>query len=225
MGERLVLNFHGVGPIPDWVEASERPYWCTEDEFTSILDRIPEVARESGVPIEITFDDGNASDVHLALPALASSGLSATFFVCAGRVGTEGYLDGPAMLELLSAGMSIGSHGWDHVDWRRVGRAALTREIDGSCRMLADVIGEPVDEVAIPFGSYDRRVITHLRRSGLRTVYTSDGGRTAVGGWLVSRQTYTAPWTIGRLPSLATARLTPTASAKRWVIRRLKQLR
>ncbi len=41
----------------------------------------------------------------------------------------------------------------------------------------ANSIGEPVSSVAIPFGSYDRRVLRRLRGAGLRRVYTSDGGR------------------------------------------------
>ena len=84
--------------------------------FCSILDDVPRVCRDWRRPIEITFDDGNASDVEVALPALRERGLAATFFVCAGRIGEPGYLDADQLRELADAGMSVGSHGWDHVD-------------------------------------------------------------------------------------------------------------
>jgi peptidoglycan/xylan/chitin deacetylase (PgdA/CDA1 family) len=225
MDERLVLNFHGLGPIPDGIVPAERPYWCDEDTFTSVLDAIPEVSESARVPIEITFDDGNTTDVSIALPALSERGLRALFFVCAGRIGTAGYLDGPAMEELLSAGMHVGSHGWGHVDWRRAEGTELDREIDGARRTIADAVGRPVDDVAIPFGSYDRRVISHLRRSRLRKVFTSDGGRAPLGSWLVPRQTYTTAWTTATLSDVASRRMSAPETAKRSVVRGLKQLR
>ena len=225
MGERLVLSFHGLGPIPDGVVADERPYWCDEDVFISILDAIPGVSEASGIPIEITFDDGNASDAEIALPALAERGLRAAFFVCAGRIGSPGYLDAPAMADLLAADMRIGSHGWSHQDWRTVDEAMLTQEIETARHTIADAIGREVDEVAIPFGSYDRRVIGRLRRGGLTTVFTSDGGRAPSGGWLVPRQAYTVSWGSGSLEDFATEQVATTESVKRTVVRQLKRLR
>ena len=159
MVERLVLSFHGLGSVPDGVVADERPYWCDEDVFVAILDAIPAVSKAAGILIEITFDDGNASDALIATPALADRGLHASFFVCAGRIGSPGYLDAAAMAEMRSAGMQIGSHGWGHVDWRKADDQTLTREIETARQTIADAIGDAVEEVAIPFGSYDRRVI------------------------------------------------------------------
>jgi peptidoglycan/xylan/chitin deacetylase (PgdA/CDA1 family) len=224
MGERLVLSFHGLGPIPGWVAPDERPYWCDEDRFTSILNSIPQIAKSCDVPIEITFDDGNASDALIALPALADRGLSAAFFVCAGRIGQPGYLDALAMEELLSAGMRIGSHGWSHVDWRQVDEDGLTREVEEARRAIADAIGHPVDEVAIPFGSYDRRVLRRLRRNGFHTVLTSDRGRAPLGGWLVPRETYTVSWTSDSLHQFAVRQLSVTHAVKQSIVRSVKRM-
>ena len=126
--ERLILNFHGIGPIPTRIGLAERAYWCDDRFFKSMLDSIVNVPQQ--VSIELTFDDGNISDAVVALPALVSRGLTACFFVCAGRIGLEGYLDRSAMNELISAGMEIGSHGWNHVNWRRIDDKTLDIEID-----------------------------------------------------------------------------------------------
>ncbi len=141
MSERLVLNLHGIGPAASGVPAAEQPYWCSVERFEALLDSVRPLAAESGLPIEISFDDGNLSDATIALPALATRGLRASFFVCAGRIGQPGYLDAMALRELVAAGMVVGSHGWQHVDWRRCDDAALQRETQGAMEPIADVIG------------------------------------------------------------------------------------
>jgi peptidoglycan/xylan/chitin deacetylase (PgdA/CDA1 family) len=200
---RLVLNFHGIGAPHPWVGPDERPYWCEESVFCSILDDVPGVCRDRRLPIEITFDDGNASDVEVALRALRERGLAATFFVCAGRLGEPGYLDADQLRELADAGMSVGSHGWDHVDWRRVpDGATLDREVIGARDRIGQVLGRSVHAVAIPFGSYDRRVWRKARRA-FSIVCTSDGGLAPASGCVVPRETYTTAWRPDTIDILA----------------------
>ena len=117
----------------------------------------------AGAAVAITFDDGNCSDVERALPALAERDLTATFHVCAGRLDLPGYLDGSAVQHLRSSGMSIGSHGWDHVDLRALSDPDLVRAAQDSRQRLGEVCGEAVTSFAVPLGSYDRRVLRHLR--------------------------------------------------------------
>ena len=159
--ETLILNFHGLGPVPAWVGAAERPYWCEEDRFKSILDSISTLPQQ--VSTVITFDDGNISDATVALPTLVDLGLTACFFVCAGRIGRPGYLDKSAIRDIISAKMEIGNHGWGHLDWRRIDDDTLDVEIDVASKVIAEVVGRAIDKIAIPFGSYDRRVLRRLR--------------------------------------------------------------
>jgi len=42
--------------------------------------------------VAITFDDGYADNVKLAVPVMDALGLRATFFVVAGLIGTDGEL-------------------------------------------------------------------------------------------------------------------------------------
>lgn len=222
---RLVLNFHGIGEVPPSVGPSERRFWTTESMFDAILTEIGRASQSTELPIQITFDDGNESDVRLALPALLERALTADFFVCAGRLGKPGYLDESQVRELRSAGMGIGSHGWDHVDWRRINDATMDREVRGARERLSEVLGYDVDEVAIPFGSYDRRVVGKLRQEGIRTAYTSDGGRASGGSWLVTRETCTATWdgrTIERIAGVGPSHL---GRFRRSLARLVKRLR
>ncbi|HWI74483.1 MAG TPA: polysaccharide deacetylase family protein [Baekduia sp.] len=205
--QRLInLTFHGVGEPTRPLDDGEAGVWVGTDAFTALLD-----AAVGRPDVRITFDDGNASDAEIALPALTVRGLTATFFVVAGRVGTPGFLDAPQIQELVAAGMRIGNHGMRHQPWRGLDDAGLTEELGIARRVLEDVVGAPVDEAACPFGSYDRRVLTTLRRTGYRHVYTSDRGTVAGDEWLQARNTITPDDTTAVLDAIA-APVAPVAA-------------
>ena len=185
--KKFILNFHGIGIPGDHVPADELPYWLRQSEFEKILDQIVGARRQ--LKVEITFDDGNFSDVDLALPALSNRGLSAAFFICAGRIGKPNFLAEDSILELADAGMTIGSHGLHHTDLRRCNNTELERELTQSKEVIEDVLGVAVQEIGIPFGSYDRRVLSAIKKVGYKQAYTSDGGMAAEGAFLKPRNT------------------------------------
>ena len=187
-----VLIFHGIGDSPRRVGIEEQRYWCPRREWPGIADVLAE-AVHGGTRVELTFDDGNASDVSYALPALVERGLTATFLVCAARLGRSGYLDARALLLLRQAGMAVGSHGWNHVDLRPLSDIELVHETDDSQVRIAEACESAVDRFSVPFGSYDRRVLRRLR--GYSTVYTSDATNAVAHAWLVPRWTYEQGWT------------------------------
>jgi peptidoglycan/xylan/chitin deacetylase (PgdA/CDA1 family) len=176
------LTFHGVGPRTRELDGGEDQYWLSREMFISMLDTVaahPHVA--------LTFDDGNASDLHIALPALRERGLSATFFVVAGRLGTPGFLCSDEVRALADAGMTIGSHGMHHRRWRNLARRDLDEELGASRRRLERLAGGPVTRAAIPFGAYDRGVLQALRRHGYDRAFTSDRGPAHPDRWLQAR--------------------------------------
>jgi peptidoglycan/xylan/chitin deacetylase (PgdA/CDA1 family) len=184
---RAVINlcFHGIGQPGRPLEPDEDLYWIEPAQFEEFL----AVAR-SDPRIRITFDDGNASDAVYALPALLSHKLRATFFIVAGRLDQPGSLSRGEARELIRAGMSVGSHGLDHRPWRTVSDQDLEAELGQATEIIGATVGQPIREVACPFGSYDRRVLTAIRRQGFDRVYTVDGGAAArPDAWLQSRYT------------------------------------
>ncbi|GLZ28878.1 glycosyl transferase [Lentzea sp. NBRC 105346] len=183
MAPRVVnLTVHGVGPTSRALEPGEDRTWVTVEQFEQVLDAV--VGRPD---VRITFDDGNASDIEIGLPRLLERGLSAEFFVLAGKLGEPGRLTRQDVKELVAAGMRIGSHGWAHRDWRRIDERQAAEEMGDSPRVLEDVSGQPITTVAIPFGSYDRHVLSRLRKAEVTRVYTSDGGRANPDSWLQAR--------------------------------------
>ncbi|WP_246256940.1 polysaccharide deacetylase family protein [Amycolatopsis anabasis] len=176
------LTVHGIGTPVRELEPGEDRTWVTVGQFEQVLDAVAGDER-----VRITFDDGNASDVEIALPRLVERGLTAEFFLLAGRIGQPGSVDADGVRALLAAGMRIGSHGWAHRDWRRLDHQLVLQEFLDAPKALAELTGQPVTRVAVPFGSYDRRVLTRLRHAGVTRAYTSDGGPAREHTWLQPR--------------------------------------
>jgi peptidoglycan/xylan/chitin deacetylase (PgdA/CDA1 family) len=209
------LTFHGIGAHERRLDHGEGDVWLSRERFESVLDAV--AGRDD---VRITFDDGNASDLELALPALRRRGLTGTFFVVAGRLGAPGFVDADGVRELADAGMAIGCHGMNHRPWRKLDDAALDEELVEARARLERIVGRPVTAAACPFGSYDRRVLRALRRSGYRTVYTSDGGTATPRGWLQPRTTVRpdhGPELVGRIAAAnGTLRRRAKLTVKRW---------
>jgi peptidoglycan/xylan/chitin deacetylase (PgdA/CDA1 family) len=180
---RLNLTFHGIGEPPA-DRAREVDYWLPREQLLLALDRArlrPDVA--------ITFDDGNLSDVEVALPALLERGLKAHFFVCAGRLDQPGFLGADGVRALIAAGMTVGSHGMHHRRWPALTSRELIEETEGARLRLESVTRTPADTVAVPFGEYNRRVLAAVRRAGFARVFTSDQGWASAAAWLQPRNT------------------------------------
>jgi peptidoglycan/xylan/chitin deacetylase (PgdA/CDA1 family) len=165
------LTLHGIGSPTRQLDPGEQDVWVSRARFLSLLDRVAD--RDD---VTITFDDGNASDVEFALPALRERGLTGTFFVIAGRLGKPHFLDEGGVRALADAGMEIGCHGMRHRPWRGLDERELREELAEAKTILERAVGRDVTWAACPFGSYDRRVLRKLRDLGYRRVYTSDGG-------------------------------------------------
>jgi peptidoglycan/xylan/chitin deacetylase (PgdA/CDA1 family) len=176
-----ILTFHGLGEHPADASERERGVWVPLDWFETLVGSAP----VSG--LGFSFDDGNASDLELALPVLARHGLTARFFILAGRLGRPGHLSADQVAELHRAGMTIGSHGLQHRDWCELGDEELRAETLESRAALEQLIGAPVTDAAPPFGSYDRRVLRFLREAGYERVFTSDGGPGRIGARVMGR--------------------------------------
>lgn len=171
----LILAYHAV-------EAGPRPLCVEPGRFAEQLDalvdagartlRMSEIAAglRSGDPpdraVAITFDDGFASVVEQAVPALVERGMRATIFCVAGHIGgTNDWasqstsaprrpLAGQAQLsELARLGFEIGSHGIDHLPLNAASAEQLRREIVDSQAALEQAIAAPVRCLAYPYGA------------------------------------------------------------------------
>ena len=194
--ERVIINFHGLGAMPGHVDAGEANVWCADAGlYGALLDETRDEAQARGLDYLVTFDDGNASDLAIGAPALTERGMTAIFFPCAGRLEQRGYLDAAALRDLVAAGMTIGSHGWAHTDWRRAAPATMQREVAEAKDRIEQAAGVTVTTVAIPFGSYDRRVLKDA--APFTTVFTSDAAVADASARVQPRFSYVRSWDCG----------------------------
>jgi len=210
------LTFHGIGVPGRSLHDGEDAVWVSEGRFTSVLDAV--AGRDD---VRITFDDGNISDLELALPALRERGLTATFFVIADRLDVPEFLAPKHLLALMDAGMTIGCHGMRHRPWGTLDADGLQEELVDARRMLESAVGGAVTEAACPFGSYGRHSLRALERAGYARVYTSDRGPAQPDQWLQARTTITEQGALEPIlnPELSTSgalRRRLKLTAKRW---------
>ena len=223
MTERQIgIIFHGIGTPRRTLEPGEAPYWISVAEFEAMLDRI----KAHPIPhrFRLTFDDGNLSDHDIALPRLVDRGLTAHFFVLTGRIGQHGSLDAAHIHGLQAAGMTIGSHGIAHRNWRSLDAAALDQELAQSRTVLQSLCGLPVKTAGIPFGSYDCRVLTALRRAGYDAAWSSDRGWMNPQAFLRPRTSVTGGMTSPAIDSLLSGQLAPLVRLRRGVAMLRKRL-
>jgi peptidoglycan/xylan/chitin deacetylase (PgdA/CDA1 family) len=180
------ICFHGIGTPNRELEPGERKYWVSTDQFEEILGYLAKTPN-----VQISFDDGNASDAAIALPALAARDLRAAFFPVAARVGRTGSLDRDGLRALVRHGMDVGSHGMQHRSWRRLTDADLDEELVLARALISEESGVAVDTAACPLGEYDRRVLARLRKLGYSRVFTSDRCAARPASWLQPRYSVT----------------------------------
>jgi len=90
-----------------------------------------------------------------------------------------------------------------HRDWCTLSASELGEEISGARRRLQDVSGTSIEIVAIPFGSYNRRVLMRLKQEPWTCIYTSDRGTTCSTAKIKARETLHADMqTLNFLPEL-----------------------
>ena len=180
------ICFHGIGEPRRPIDQEEARYWITHDAYLRILDELA-----TWPNTRLTFDDGNISDLERGLPGLLERGLTATFFVLAGRLDEPGSLSRADVAALRAADMGIGSHGMDHVGWRGMTAEVRDRELVRARAVIEQVAG-PIAEAALPRGQYGRDTLGHLRALGDRTVHTADRRPARPGAWLQPRFSVTS---------------------------------
>jgi peptidoglycan/xylan/chitin deacetylase (PgdA/CDA1 family) len=182
----------------------------------------------------LTFDDGFASVVDHAAPALAERGLAATVFCVAGYL--DGFNDWPSqpasaprlrlassttLAGLAAAGWEIGAHGFEHEPLDRASPETAELELIEAKTVLERTIDAPVRSFALPYNAVPSREAKAL----LARTYES-----ACGGGLRPLRPEDDPLAVPRVdahyvrrPDLlrraAESRLGPYLAARRLAVR------
>jgi peptidoglycan/xylan/chitin deacetylase (PgdA/CDA1 family) len=187
----MVLAYHEIMPESNYA------YCVTSEAFAEQLRLFDALRRAKSLGIKITFDDGEQSQLHNALPLLAEYGFKATYFVTPGLIGTAAkFLGWNDLRALQAAGHSVQSHGWSHKFLTFCSETELAHELRASKQSLEENLGSAVEEISVPGGRWNRQVIPACAATGYRRVYVSDpwieaeiDGVEVIGRFMVRRTT------------------------------------
>ncbi len=127
-------------------------------------------------PVVITFDDGYRDNYENAFPLLRQRNMTATFFVVTDFVDGQqpDYFTWDMLREMAAGGMSIESHGRNHVSLRGKDDDYLVWQALGSTETIEHELGVRPRFVSYPAGEYDDNTIDIFRSAnywaGLTTV-------------------------------------------------------
>lgn len=119
----------------------------------------------------VTFDDGYASFVDLALPLMLDRGLPVTLYVTTGQLDTPGMMSASAVRDIAGPRVEIGAHSVHHPHLDLVPDAEARAEIQGSRDWVAELLGAEPPGFAYPHGSFHRRVRDAVRECGFTNAY------------------------------------------------------
>ena len=224
--------YHGLHETPRSAGRFDPVYSVTPSDFARQLDWLAGNGyagvdmggaldgTASGQPrkVVISFDDGDVTNVTVALPMLRERGMRAEFFVTTGFIDQPGMLSGDDVRALADAGMGIGSHGCSHAFLEDRADDELLVELRDSRARLQSISGVPVSTLAVPGGRGGDREHRVALQQGYRHLFGSVPG--------VNRQPRAGEW-LQRIAVTRDLDLAEFASRVRWrgVRPRLLQVR
>lgn len=120
--------------------------------------------------IALTFDDGPGAYNDSLVNSLTRANATATFFDVGSRV--RGNL--AATGRKAAAGMEIGIHGWDHIDYTAMGYGYISYDLDAAAQAVEDATGTWPTLFRPPYGFYSNDVINAAGDLGMATVLWTD---------------------------------------------------
>jgi peptidoglycan/xylan/chitin deacetylase (PgdA/CDA1 family) len=122
-------------------------------------------------PVILSFDDGSAGQAGEGLRQLVKRGMTGVFFVMTVVLGKEGWMSTRDIKRLADAGMTIGSHTWDHHPVSDLSGRDWKIQLEQSRATLRRASGQPVEHFAYPYGIVSAKAFPHLRHAGYQTAF------------------------------------------------------
>jgi peptidoglycan/xylan/chitin deacetylase (PgdA/CDA1 family) len=203
----LALAYHGIADVP----LRDDPYrlFVRSTDFRRHVARLRrwgyrlvpfgELARRAATgkargTAALTFDDGLVDNLTALVPLLRELEVPATVFVVSGWLG-ETHPNAPwtrivtrEELRELSRSVEIGAHTVGHPDLTTLSFDAARDELERSRTELEEIVEQPVEVAAYPFGTATDETVAACRAAGFRAACLTAGEGSWDDPWRLPRQ-------------------------------------
>lgn len=126
-------------------------------------------------PIMLTFDDTDLDQFTIVNPTLKKYGYKAVYFIMTVSIGKKGkfvdYMSSDQIKQLSDEGNVIGSHTYDHKNFKKYAGKDWEEQLDKPTKRLEEITGKKMTEFAYPFGLWNAEGIPELKKRGFRMAY------------------------------------------------------
>ncbi|MBO9672299.1 MAG: polysaccharide deacetylase family protein [Sphingobacteriaceae bacterium] len=126
-------------------------------------------------PIMLTFDDTDMDQFTIVRPTLQKLGYKAVYFIMTVSIGRKGkfvdYMTKEQIKQLSDEGNIIGSHTYDHKNFKKYAGKDWEEQLDKPTKKLEEITGKKITEFAYPFGLWNAEGIPELKKRGFRMAY------------------------------------------------------
>jgi peptidoglycan/xylan/chitin deacetylase (PgdA/CDA1 family) len=206
----VVLAYHRIGRRSSL--SVDLPVWLFEEQMARLVDGLHVVSLDAAIaslhgpspsgpdPVVITFDDGTADFVEIALPVLVRYQVPATLYVAtafveegrpfphAGRAASWPALADAVRTELVT----VGSHSHEHCLFDRIDATRAADDLDRSIQLIGERLGLEARHFAYP----KALVGNPASEEQVRARFTS----AALGGTAPNPYGGTDPYRLARSP-------------------------
>src|SRR5690606_7754808 len=98
-------------------------------------------------------------------------GYKAVYFVMTVSLGKPNYMSRAQVKELSDDGNIIGSHTWDHQNFKKYQGDDWAKQIDKPTKQIEEITGKPVKYFAYPFGLWNAEGIPELKKRGFLAAF------------------------------------------------------
>ena len=141
----------------------------------------------------VSFDDGFRSVYDNAAPIMQKYGIKGNIYLPTAYIGEdEKFISWDMARELKDKGFEMQAHTHTHVDVRTLSFATMQNEVTTSGEYFARELGVEPCAICLPFGTYNRRSVKQLKKTGkykyiLASFYGRAGERKLKKGGLLPR--------------------------------------
>jgi peptidoglycan/xylan/chitin deacetylase (PgdA/CDA1 family) len=131
-------------------------------------------------PVMLTFDDTDYDQYEVGAKVLDQYGFKGVYFIMTVSIGKNGkyrYMSKEDIQDLVKRGNTIGSHTYDHKNFKKYTGEDWVTQIDKPTAKLEEITGQKIVDFAYPFGLWNAEGIPELKKRGFRAAYALSSKR------------------------------------------------